>query len=149
LQDLLVAHDVAFGAFQVGPKGAERAAVNADVGGVQVRVDVVVGEVAVLPLAHPVGQLAEREQVGLFLQEQAVLEGKALASLDLRGDGVQRRHLMCGHGLLVICRRLPWRPSVEPRKSPTDNNAPAAARQDTARSSIVSAWPSTLTTVLY
>src|SRR5262249_13160386 len=62
---------------------------DADVGGVDVRVDVVVGELAVLALAHHVGQLAEGEQVGVLFEVQAVLEGQALARLDFLPDGAQ------------------------------------------------------------
>ena len=69
LEDLLVGHDVALRALQVGPEGAEGAAVDADVGRVEVRVDVVIGEVAVLALADEVGQFAEREQVGAVVRK--------------------------------------------------------------------------------
>ena len=83
LQDLLVGHHVALRALQVGPESAEGAAIDADVGRVEVRVDVVVGDVAVLALAHQVGQFAEREQVGLVFEEQAVVEGEPGAASTL------------------------------------------------------------------
>ena len=69
LDNLLVAHHVALLATQVGPEGAEGATVNADVGRVQVRVDVVIGEMAVLALGEEVGQLAEGEQVRLLFEK--------------------------------------------------------------------------------
>ena len=47
-QDLLVAHRVPLRVAQVGAERAERAAIHADVRRVQMRVDVVVGEVAVV-----------------------------------------------------------------------------------------------------
>ena len=72
VEDLLVAHDVAFGALEVGTEGAEGAAIDADVRRVEVRVDVVIGVVAVPALADEVGQLAQGEQVGLLLKGQAV-----------------------------------------------------------------------------
>ena len=66
-EDLLVAHHVALGVAQVGAERTERAAIDADVRRVEVRVDVVVGDVAVLPLADEVGQLADfvQRHVGL------------------------------------------------------------------------------------
>ncbi len=89
LQDLLVGHDVAFRALQVGPERAEGAAVDADVGRVEMRVDVVIGDVAVLALADEVGQFAEREQVGLFHQEHAVVEGQPFAGQNIFANRVQ------------------------------------------------------------
>ncbi len=64
-ENLLVAHQVAFVATQIGPKRTEHAAINADVGRVQVRVDVVVRGVAVDPLAHQVGQFADFVPIGV------------------------------------------------------------------------------------
>jgi hypothetical protein len=80
LQNLLVGHDVALGAFQVGAEGAERAAVDANVGRIEVLVDVVVRAVAVLPLADDVRQFAEREQISAVVKEDAVIEGQSRAS---------------------------------------------------------------------
>src|SRR5262249_47272006 len=82
LEDLFVGHDVTLRTFQVGPKGAEGAAVNADVGRVEVGVDVVIGEVAVFALAHLVGEFAEGEQVGRLVEVNAVVEREALAGVD-------------------------------------------------------------------
>ena len=89
LQDLLVGHDVALFAAQVGAESAEGAAVDADVGRIEVRVDVVIGEIAVLALADDVGQFAEREQVGALVKENAVVEGQPLAGLDFFADDGQ------------------------------------------------------------
>ena len=63
-EDLLVVHQVTLRVAQVGAEGAEHAAVDADVRGVEVRVDVVVGGVAVLALADEVGELADFGQRG-------------------------------------------------------------------------------------
>ena len=59
---------------QVGSKGAKLTTINADVGGVQVDVGVVVGNVAVFSLANDVRQPAEGEQVGLFVEKDALFE---------------------------------------------------------------------------
>ena len=58
-ENLLVAHQVALGIAEIGAERAEDATVDADVRRVEVRVDVVIGRVAVLPLANEVGQLAQ------------------------------------------------------------------------------------------
>jgi len=115
LEDLLVAHDVAPGAAQVGPEGTEGTAVNAHVGRVEVRVDVVIGEATVLPLADEVGQLAQREQVGLLVEEDALVERESLAGLDLFPD---HRLLAVRDAVLTIspARSRPRPPAACPRR---------------------------------
>src|SRR4029079_8668613 len=81
LDDLLVAHDVAARAFEIGPESAEGAAVDANVGPAQMFVDVVIGVVAVLALADAIGQFAEREQVRVLFKQYAVVEGEPLGRL--------------------------------------------------------------------
>ena len=89
-QDLLVAHGVPLRVAQVGAERAERAAIDADVGRVQMRVDVVVGEVAVVALAHQVGQFAHLVQRHFrAIEEQAVVERQPLAGFDLGTDRCQ------------------------------------------------------------
>ena len=90
-EDLLVAHHVALRVAQVGAERAEHAAVDADVRRVEVRVDVVVGDVAVLPLADEIGQLAQLRQrhVGP-LEHEAVVEREPLAGFDLLADRLQQ-----------------------------------------------------------
>ena len=89
-EDLLVAHHVALGVAQVGAKRAEGAAIDADVRRVQVRVDVVVGDVAVLPLADEVGQLADFVQRHIrAFEDEAVVEREPLAGFDLFADGFE------------------------------------------------------------
>src|SRR4030095_15400822 len=83
LKNLLVGHHVALGRFQIGAERAEVAAVDADVGRVDVRVYVVIGEVAVLALADMVGELAEIEEIGLIVKKSAVVKGEPLAGFDL------------------------------------------------------------------
>src|SRR5262245_958227 len=63
LKNLLTRHHIALGVFQIRAKRAEYAAINADIGRVNVRVDVVISEVAVLPLANEIGELGQREQI--------------------------------------------------------------------------------------
>ena len=98
-QNLLVAHQVAFGFAQVGPERAKNAAVDADIRRIQVRVDVVVGEVAVLPLAHQVGQLADlvqmhfgREQQHAVVQIVSRSPASTLARISFSDDFADSNH---------------------------------------------------------
>ena len=84
MQNLLVRHDVALLALQVGPEGAEDAAIDADVGRVEMRVDVVVGGVAVLALADGVGEFAEREEIGVISRKRPSSNEAAAASTLVR-----------------------------------------------------------------
>jgi hypothetical protein len=69
-----------------------------------VRVDVVIGEVAVLALADDAGQFTQSEQIGVVVQVDAVLEGEPLTGLDLFADAGQMSvGVRLGHGCLV-----PW-----------------------------------------
>ena len=86
-------HHVGLGLVQVGPEGTEIASVDTHVRRVDVRVDVVVAEIAVVPLAHQVGHRAEGEQVVRGLQRQAVVEAQPLAGLDLLADRLQSGQL--------------------------------------------------------
>ena len=60
--DLLVAHDVSFGIAQIGTKRTKATSINAHIGRIQMRVDVVVPDVAVDLLSLPIGQLANLVQ---------------------------------------------------------------------------------------
>jgi hypothetical protein len=68
---------------------------HADVGWVDVPVDVEPGDVAVLALAHQVGHVAHGENVRAAEQREAVVEIEARARLDLREDGLQTRVFDC------------------------------------------------------
>ena len=70
VHDLVVGHHVGAFFVEVGPERAEIALVDADVGRIDVRVDVVVAEIAVVPLAHQVGQSTER-RTGRWLASSA------------------------------------------------------------------------------
>ena len=89
LDDLVAVHHVGPVFAQVGPERAEVAGVDADVGRVDVRIHVVVREVAVVSLAHQVGHRAQGEQVVRRLERQAILEAQPLAGLDLIADRIQ------------------------------------------------------------
>jgi hypothetical protein len=62
---------------------------HADVGGVEVAIDVEVADVAVLVLADVVGQPAQRQQVAGPIEGDAVVKAQALACLDLFGNGLK------------------------------------------------------------
>ena len=89
-EDLLVAHQVTLRVAQIGAKRAEHAAIDADVRRVEMRVDVVVGEVAVLALADEIGQLANfRQRHFGLLQHEAIFEREPLAGFDFVADRFQ------------------------------------------------------------
>ena len=86
LPDLLERHGVGLGIVRPLAEGAQAATGHADVGGVDVAVDVEIRHVAVQPLAHQVGQVAERQDVGGAVERDAVVERQPLAGLDLLED---------------------------------------------------------------
>ncbi len=87
-KDLLVGHGVAFGVTQVGAKRTERTAIDADVGWVEMGVDVVVGEITVFAFADQVGQLAQFGERDIGAVEQhAIVEREAFARFDFFADG--------------------------------------------------------------
>ncbi len=86
VDDLVVVHHIGSILAHIGPKCAEVARVNTDVGGVDVRVDVVIAEVPIAPLADQVGHRAQREEVVRVLQRQTIFEAQALAGLDFLAD---------------------------------------------------------------
>ncbi len=73
-------------------KGAELAAQDADVGVVEIEIEDVGRDVAVLALAHVIGEIAERVEVLDRVEAQAFLVGQALRGEDfLRDVGQARR----------------------------------------------------------
>jgi hypothetical protein len=94
--------------------GAEFAPDDANVRGVQVPVDVVVGVVAVAAFTVQVGEQSDRQEVGALEQRQAVLRAQSFAGIHFPGDvrqvDVDRRPLgravtidvlamLAGHGV--------------------------------------------------
>src|SRR5258708_6991817 len=86
LENLLVRHDIALRALQVSSERAENAAVDAHIRWIEMLIDVVIRPIAILALADEIGQLAEREQVGVLFQMHAVVEREALAGFNLLAD---------------------------------------------------------------
>ena len=75
------------GSFGIAAEGAEFAMRDADVRGIDVAIDVVIGDVAVALFADVIGEPADREKIGSFVESDAVVKGEALAGKDLVGDG--------------------------------------------------------------
>ena len=81
--DLLVRHPVALFITQISAERAERTPIHTDVRRVQMRVDVVVREVAILSLTHQVGQLAKLRQRDLVgIEQHSVVESEPLTGFD-------------------------------------------------------------------
>ena len=89
--DLFQGHGVRLGVAHALAEGAQPATGHAHVGRVDVAVDVEIGGVAVQALAHEVGQVAEREDIGGAEQGEAVFESQALAGFHFGADRNQTR----------------------------------------------------------
>ena len=86
---LVEGHGVAGGVALFAAKGAELAGSHANIGGVDVAIDVEVGEVAVHPLADMVGQPANGQNVGGGVEREAVVGAETLLGHHLGGDRLQ------------------------------------------------------------
>ena len=87
--DLFERHGVGLGILAPSCRTRTAATGHAHIGGIDVAVDVEVGLVAVQALAHQVGQVAERQDVGGAVERQAVFEGQPLARFHLVADRLQ------------------------------------------------------------
>ena len=93
----------------VASKRAKLAMGHADVGGIDVAVDVVISDVAMALFADEVGQPADGQQIGRAVDSYAIVEGEAFARQHLVGDRSQAcvgQHQF-GHGTLCSVR---WSP---------------------------------------
>src|SRR5579864_5794429 len=70
----------------VAPESAQAAMRAADIRGIDVPVDVVVAEVAVALLANMIREPTNGKQIARFVERQAILSRKALASEHFLGD---------------------------------------------------------------
>src|ERR1017187_2486243 len=86
LPHLFERHGVGLGIAHALAESAQAATGHADVGGVDVAVHIEIRNVAVEPLAHQVGQVAECQDVGSAVEREAVFEGEPLARLHLAAD---------------------------------------------------------------
>src|SRR5882672_131888 len=80
---------VGAGRVRIAAERAELTVGNADVGRIDVTIDVVVGDVAVFLLADIIGEPADGEKVGRAIKLDAFVEGKAFAGADFVRDGFQ------------------------------------------------------------
>ncbi len=120
-KDLLVAHQVAARIFEIGAKGAEHAAIHAHVRGIQMRVDVVVGDAAVLALAHQVGQFAHGAERSLGpIEKQSVVERQPLAGFDFAANRFECWFRSANHDKFQIERaaRIQTNPMCPARRAP-------------------------------
>ena len=91
LEGFFERHGVGAGRVLLAAEGAQAAGGHADVGRIDVAVDVEVRLVAVHALAHVVGQPAHGEDVAGAIEGEGVVGGKALAGEHFVVDGVQAR----------------------------------------------------------
>ena len=99
MPDLFERHRVRLGIAHPLAEGAQPATRHANVGRIDVAVDVEIRGVAVQPLADDVGQVAERQDIAGAVERQAVLEREPLARLapcrEWEGDGDRRLRFAC------------------------------------------------------
>ena len=91
LESFLQRHGVGAGRIFLAAEGAQTAGGHADVGGIDVAVDVKVRLVPVHALANVVGHPSHREDVAGSVQREGVIGGEALAGHHFRADGLEAR----------------------------------------------------------
>src|SRR6185437_13603898 len=106
LENLLVAHQITLRIAQVRTERAERAAIDADVRRVQMGIDVVVGEVAVLALADRIGQFAQFVEIDFrLIEKQSLIERQSLAGQDFAADQFEAGLVGSDHGIEYVVSR--------------------------------------------
>src|ERR1700724_2732556 len=85
---LFEGHGVSGGIALGTAKGAQAAVSHADISGIDVAMDVEVGDVAMHPLAHMVSQPADGQDVAGAVERYAIFEGQTLFSEDLLRNGL-------------------------------------------------------------
>src|SRR5262245_28702553 len=80
---------VSAGGIGIAAEGTEFAVRNANVGGIDVAVDVVISDVAVFFLANVIGEPAYGEQVRRTVELDAIVEAETLAGENFVGYGPQ------------------------------------------------------------
>ncbi len=101
LPRLFQSHRVARRVALLASEGAQPAIRHADVGGVDVAIDVEVGHIAVHPLAHTVGQPAHGQHVRGAVEYESVVEAQPFTVHHLGGNVLQPRVVRakgCGMG---------------------------------------------------
>ena len=89
-EDIVITHDVPFGAPKIGAEGTEVTTIDADVGGIQMGVDVVVGIIAVDPLTNQIRELSYLIERNLWLvKEQTIFRVQSFPCLDFVADALQ------------------------------------------------------------
>ncbi len=91
LPRLFESHGVAVGVAFLAAKGTQLACRNADVGGVDVAIDIEIRHIAMHAFAHVVGQPADSQYVRGSVKHEAVFKVEALARKHFGRDGLQAR----------------------------------------------------------
>lgn len=88
--DLLVAHDVSLGITQIRTKRTKAASIDTHIGRIQMRVDVVVPNIAIDLLSLPIGQFANLVQRDFrVVEENPFVETQTTSLLDLIANDSQ------------------------------------------------------------
>ena len=102
LDDLVAVHHISPVFAQVGPERTKVAGVDAHVRRVDVRVHVVIREIAVVSLAHQVGHRAQGKQVVRSLERQPIFEAQPLAGLDFFANRIQGSSVSSSLGIATV-----------------------------------------------
>ncbi len=90
--DLLIVHRVAFRVTQITAEGTKPASIHTHIGRIQVRVDVVVADVAVHPLANLIGKLTQLlKRHFRLVHKNAIVQRQTLTMLNLVSQIAQPR----------------------------------------------------------
>ena len=105
-ENLLVAHHVAFGIAKVGSKSAKITSINTHVGGIQVGIDVVIGNVFINSFANDVGQSAYVIQRRVWIVEgKPVFNAKSFSVEDFVSYCVEAA-VGSNHAISPVCAVL-------------------------------------------
>ena len=89
LVDFFEREGVGAGSVGIASESAQLAVGDAHVGGIDVAIDVEIGDVAVAFFAYVIGEPADGEKIGRAIQRDAIFEREALAGENFCGDGFQ------------------------------------------------------------
>src|SRR5882762_518692 len=89
LIDFFQSVGVGTGRVRIAAKGAEFAVRHANVGRIDVAINVEIGDVAVFFFADVVGEPADGQQIGRAIEVDAVFEREAFVGEDFARDGLQ------------------------------------------------------------
>lgn len=104
LKGLFEGHGIRTGRVLLAPEGAQTTGRNADVGGIDVAIDIEVSAIAVHPFTAVICEPAESQDIGSSVESERVFRAQSLLREHLLVDGSESRvvglkAVACGHHL--------------------------------------------------